>query len=59
LTALLGGYDFARFVHFAAMAAIGAFVVVHLVLVLLVPKTLLPMITCGVKTVESGKVEHD
>jgi thiosulfate reductase cytochrome b subunit len=59
LTALLGGYDFARFVHFAAMAAIGAFVVVHLVLVLLVPKTLLPMITGGVKTVESGKVEHD
>jgi thiosulfate reductase cytochrome b subunit len=59
LTALFGGYDFARFVHFGAMAAIGAFVVVHLALVLLVPKTLLPMITGGVKPVASGKVEHD
>jgi len=59
LTPLFGGYDFARFVHFAAMAPIGAFVVVHLALVLLVPKSLLPIITGGVKTVESGKVEHD
>jgi thiosulfate reductase cytochrome b subunit len=41
------------------MAAIGAFVVVHLALVLLVPKTLLPMITGGVKPVASGKAEHD
>ena len=59
LTALFGGYDFARFVHFAAMAAIGAFVVVHLALVLLVPKTLLPMITGGTRVMESRKVEHD
>ncbi|MFK3970633.1 cytochrome b/b6 domain-containing protein [Pseudomonas sp. NPDC087358] len=59
LTALFGGYDFARFVHFGAMAAIGAFVVVHLALVLMVPKTLLPMITGGTRAVESGKVEHD
>lgn len=42
---LLGGFDFARKVHFAAMAAIAAFVVVHLLLVLIVPKTLLPMVT--------------
>ncbi|WP_296261616.1 MULTISPECIES: cytochrome b/b6 domain-containing protein [unclassified Pseudomonas] len=59
LTAVLGGYDLARFVHFGAMGAIGAFTVVHLTLVLLVPKTLLPMITGGVKTVQSGRVEHD
>jgi len=59
LTALLGGYDFARFVHFGAMAAIGAFVVVHLALVLMVPKTLLPMITGGTKSVASGKLDHD
>ena len=59
LTALLGGDDFARFVHFGAMAAIGAFVVVHLALVLLVPKTLLPMITGGTRVIESGKVDHD
>jgi thiosulfate reductase cytochrome b subunit len=55
LVALLGGYDIARYVHFAAMAVIGAFVVVHLTLVILVPKTLLPMITGGVRPIESGK----
>lgn len=54
LTALFGGYDAARYVHFAAMAAIGAFVVVHLVLVLLVPKTLLPMITGGTRPIQMG-----
>lgn len=45
LTALLGGYDFARVVHFAAMTGIVLFVIVHLTLVALVPSTLLPMIT--------------
>ncbi|MGW7772152.1 cytochrome b/b6 domain-containing protein [Pseudomonas machongensis] len=54
LTALFGGYDAARYAHFAAMAAIGAFVVVHLVLVLLVPKTLLPMITGGTRPIRIG-----
>jgi thiosulfate reductase cytochrome b subunit len=49
LVSLFGGYDFARFVHFGAMAGIGAFVVVHLVLVLLVPRTFLPMITGGTR----------
>lgn len=39
-----GGFDFARKVHFAAMAGIAAFVVVHLALVAIVPKTLLPML---------------
>ncbi|MDM0006354.1 cytochrome b/b6 domain-containing protein [Variovorax sp. J22G73] len=41
---LLGGYDFARRIHFFAMAAIVAFVVVHLVMVALVPRTLLSML---------------
>ncbi|MGY2374004.1 cytochrome b/b6 domain-containing protein [Pseudomonas sp. SDO524_S393] len=59
LVALLGGYDIARYVHFAAMAAIGAFVVVHLALVLLVPKTLLPMITGGTRPLSDGKHLHD
>lgn len=45
LTALFGGYDFARVVHFAAMAGIVLFVIVHITLVALVPTTLLPMIT--------------
>lgn len=59
LVALLGGYDFARYVHFAAMLAIGAFAVVHLVLVLLVPKTLLPMITGGLRPPNAGKTDHE
>jgi thiosulfate reductase cytochrome b subunit len=59
LVALLGGYDFARYVHFAAMFAIGAFAVVHLVLVLLVPKTLLPMITGGLRPPNAGKTDHE
>ena len=45
LTALLGGYDFARYVHFFAMSAIVGFLVVHVALALLVPKSLRAMIT--------------
>jgi thiosulfate reductase cytochrome b subunit len=45
LTAFFGGYDFARYVHFAAMAAIVGFLVVHILLALLVPKSLRAMIT--------------
>lgn len=55
LVALLGGYDVARYVHFATMAMIAAFVVIHLVLVILVPKTLVPMITGGVRTPDNEK----
>jgi thiosulfate reductase cytochrome b subunit len=45
ITGLLGGYDFARILHFAMMAGIVGFVAVHLALVALVPSTLRPMIT--------------
>jgi len=45
LTALFGGYDTARYVHFFCMAAIVAFLVIHVVLALLVPKSLRAMIT--------------
>ena len=45
LTALFGGYDAARYVHFLAMAAIVGFLVVHVVMALLVPKSLRAMIT--------------
>jgi len=45
LTALFGGYDFARYVHFAAMVAIVGFLVVHVTLALLVPKSLRAMVT--------------
>jgi thiosulfate reductase cytochrome b subunit len=44
LTALFGGYDFARYVHFICMALIVAFLVVHVALALLVPKSLRAMI---------------
>jgi thiosulfate reductase cytochrome b subunit len=44
LTALLGGYDTARYVHFFAMAAIVAFLLLHVVMALLVPKTMRAMI---------------
>jgi thiosulfate reductase cytochrome b subunit len=44
LTWLFGGYEFARVVHFFGMAAIVAFLVVHLALTLLVPKTLVAMV---------------
>lgn len=44
LVDLFGGYDFARRVHFAAMTGIACFILVHLLMVLLVPRTLMPMI---------------
>ena len=45
LTALFGGYDAARYVHFFAMAAIVGFLVVHVLLALIVPKSLRAMVT--------------
>jgi thiosulfate reductase cytochrome b subunit len=45
LTVVLGGYDIARRVHFAAMSGLVLFVFVHLMLVAIVPRTLPPMIT--------------
>src|SRR5262245_41496418 len=44
LTTLFGGYEAARYVHFFCMAAIVAFMVVHVVLALIVPKSLRAMI---------------
>jgi thiosulfate reductase cytochrome b subunit len=45
LTALFGGYDTARVLHFFAMAAIVGFLVIHILLALLVPKSLRAMVT--------------
>lgn len=45
LTALFGGYDTARYVHFIAMTAIVGFIAVHVALALIVPKSLRAMIT--------------
>jgi thiosulfate reductase cytochrome b subunit len=44
LRELLGGYDTARIVHFCAMSLLAAFIVVHLAMVALVPRSLLAMI---------------
>ena len=44
LTAFFGGYNTARYVHFAAMTAIVTFLAVHVVLALIVPKSLRAMI---------------
>ncbi|HEX3711107.1 MAG TPA: cytochrome b/b6 domain-containing protein [Pseudolabrys sp.] len=45
LNALFGGYDFARYVHFFAMATIVGFLVVHVALSLIVPQSLRAMVT--------------
>ncbi|HEY2529539.1 MAG TPA: cytochrome b/b6 domain-containing protein [Xanthobacteraceae bacterium] len=44
LTALFGGYGAARYVHFLAMTSIVAFLVVHVALAFIVPKSLRAMI---------------
>jgi thiosulfate reductase cytochrome b subunit len=44
LTMLFGGYDVARYVHFFAMAAIAGFIVIHVVMAFLVPKSLRAMV---------------
>jgi thiosulfate reductase cytochrome b subunit len=44
LTALFGGYDNARLVHFFAMAAIVAFLAIHVVMALVIPRRLRAMI---------------
>ncbi|MEQ6277714.1 cytochrome b/b6 domain-containing protein [Kluyvera huaxiensis] len=41
---LLGGYETARYIHFFCMSAMALFVVIHLLMVLLVPRTLLAML---------------
>jgi Thiosulfate reductase cytochrome B subunit (membrane anchoring protein) len=44
LRELLGGYEAARYIHFICMTVLVLFAVVHLVMVLLVPRTLLAML---------------
>ena len=54
---LLGGYEAARRIHFVAMAALVGFVVVHLVMVALVPRTLLAMLA-GRAGKTAGNAQH-
>ncbi len=58
LTAAFGGYDTARYVHFGLMCAIVAFLVIHIALVLLVPRTLVGMVTGGARLETSGQGER-
>lgn len=44
VAAVFGGYDAARFVHFFAMATIVCFLLIHVTLAILVPKSLRAMI---------------
>jgi thiosulfate reductase cytochrome b subunit len=44
LTALFGGYEASRYVHFFAMAAIVGFLVIHVILAIVVPRSLRAMI---------------
>lgn len=44
LRVVMGGYEGARVVHFGAMSALMVFIAVHLVMVLLVPRTLRTMV---------------
>jgi thiosulfate reductase cytochrome b subunit len=52
LAALFGSFQSARILHFVGMAAIVGFVLVHVALALLVPQTLVGMITGGPKVAE-------
>ncbi len=47
LVSLLGGFQSARVIHFLGMAVIVGFLIVHVALSLLVPRTLLAMLTGG------------
>ena len=47
LAAMFGGFQGARLAHFLGMAAIVGFLVVHVALALLVPRTLFAMVTGG------------
>lgn len=45
LTAVFGGYDAARVWHFFAMSALVLFVIIHVAMVIIVPRTFIPMWT--------------
>lgn len=56
LVALFGGFQTARLVHFMGMAAIVGFLGVHVTLALLVPRTIVAMLTGGpAETARTGR----
>lgn len=58
LDAIMGGYPVVRWVHFLSMSGIVAFVIIHLALVVIVPKVLPSMITgrARVAAAEAGNL---
>ena len=50
LTALMGGYEGARLVHFLAMSVVVFIALVHIVMVILVPRTFPSMITGSIRS---------
>lgn len=58
LVSLLGGFQTARVLHFAGMAVIVGFLFVHVVLALLVPKTLWAMLAGGPRLKPRSRVKE-
>ncbi len=54
LGALMGDFEGARIVHFFAMSAVVLFILVHVMMVALVPRTFLPMLTGHAKPASHG-----
>jgi len=57
LVSLLGGFQTARVLHFVGMAVIVGFLVVHVALALLVPKTLWAMVAGGPRVTASSHAQ--
>jgi thiosulfate reductase cytochrome b subunit len=58
LVGLLGGFETARVLHFAGMAVIVGFLLVHVALALLVPRTLWAMIAGGPRLRPRGRAKQ-
>ncbi len=58
LTALFGTFQNARIVHFVGMALISGFICVHVALALLVPKTIVAMVTGGPRDEAGDDTSH-
>jgi thiosulfate reductase cytochrome b subunit len=58
LVGLLGGFQMARILHFLGMAAISGFLIVHVVMALLVPRTLWAMLGGGPRIGPSHPAER-
>lgn len=59
LVSMFGGFQSARLIHFLGMAAIVLFMVVHVALALLVPKTLFAMFTGGPRLADPDTLPAD